>query len=474
MIAIGLFFLAYLIFRDVYKTAFYSSIALLVFFSYGQIYRVIKTAKFFLGRHSFLLPLSALLLLFILIIICKSKKDFKNIVGYSNIILLALLLVSLVPVSVELYKYSQYDNKRRDQINALLESGETSEIKPDIYFIILDMYARADVLQEKFDYNNSGFINELKDLGFYVVDCSMSNYHTTMRSVLSTLNYDYYTETPDTNPGQEIFKTNILVDRNDMVNNKVRINLEKHGYKTVAFETGYGFSEWNDADYYFDTNNSKSQLNDFENMLMNSTMVVAYKDYQIKNTSKTEKINWNEYDESLDYRFSVKQDALNTLGNLEELPRPLFVFAHIALPHGPFVFTESGSFTGKDLGEDEGYIPQLEFTNKRISNIFTKIIRDSDIPPIIILESDHGVYGDEPATRMKNLMAYYVPDDIKSKLYPTITPINSFRLVLNYLQYTNLNLLPDYSFYSYSPDASDNFIIPNSCMSTTGKINSPK
>ena len=46
------------------------------------------------------------------------------------------------------------------------------------------------------------------------------------------------------------------------------------------------------------------------------------------------------------------------------------------------------------------------------------------------------------------LNAYLVPDSIRGKLYPEITPVNSFRVVLSSLFGEKLPLLKDSSYYS--------------------------
>ena len=42
--------------------------------------------------------------------------------------------------------------------------------RPDVYFIIPDDYARADVLKQYFHYDASGFIHQLEKRGFVVAD----------------------------------------------------------------------------------------------------------------------------------------------------------------------------------------------------------------------------------------------------------------------------------------------------------------
>jgi hypothetical protein len=59
---------------------------------------------------------------------------------------------------------------------------------PDVYYIVLDGYGRADVLSSIFNYDNSEFIEFLKEKGFYVGERSHSNYIETYLSLTSSLN----------------------------------------------------------------------------------------------------------------------------------------------------------------------------------------------------------------------------------------------------------------------------------------------
>ena len=62
---------------------------------------------------------------------------------------------------------------------------------PDIYFIVLDGYARADMLAEHYGLDNGPFIRGLEQRGFQVAEASEANYTWTFLSFASTLNMDY-------------------------------------------------------------------------------------------------------------------------------------------------------------------------------------------------------------------------------------------------------------------------------------------
>ena len=66
---------------------------------------------------------------------------------------------------------------------------------------------------------------------------------------------------------------------------------------------------------------------------------------------------------------------------------------------------------------------------------------------------------------MSNLMAYEVPDAARAKLYPSITPVNSLRIILSTQFGANLPNLEDESWYS-------TFKAPYRFMDVTAALNS--
>ena len=60
------------------------------------------------------------------------------------------------------------------------ESSENLNSKifgtPDVYYKILDSYAGHESLKKHYDFDNSIFLNELRERGFITIDNSRSNY----------------------------------------------------------------------------------------------------------------------------------------------------------------------------------------------------------------------------------------------------------------------------------------------------------
>ena len=157
-----------------------------------------------------------------------------------------------------------------------------------------------------------------------------------------------------------------------------------------------------------------------------------------------------------------REQILFILDQLERMPRlagPKFVMAHVVAPHGPPVFgphgeniTQVGAFTlkGKFEWSDRSehirrYRDQLLYINSRVEIIIQQILAKSKTPPIIIIQADHGPgSGEAPDTvKMPILNSYYLPDDGEQHLYPSISPVNTFRVIFNHYFGAELELLED-------------------------------
>ena len=166
---------------------------------------------------------------------------------------------------------------------------------------------------------------------------------------------------------------------------------------------------------------------------------------------------------------------LDSLGNVVPgLEGPKFVFAHVLIPHPPFVFgangeevEQSGAFTLGGADEEMPfeeraamYVAQVIFINQRISLVVEEIIDSSEIPPIIILQGDHGLDG-PLASQLAILNAYYLPEGGDQLLYETISPVNTFRIIFNHYYGGNYGLIEDISYYSRHADPFNFILVPN-------------
>jgi hypothetical protein len=460
-----LIFLFRVFFKDWIRASLATTTILVFFFSYGHIARLLVDR--FDPDYNRLIQV-ILYLLFITLIVFAIRwivQSGANIVSWiSSINTIALVLV-LFPV-IQVFSLAFGSPANTDQpvstptpnagSDSLSSASPSSTIPanvdpgqyPDVYLIVLDGYSRADTL-EVLGYDNSEFLNTLEDMGFYVAECSRSNYKHTLLSMSSTFSMDLlWRAIPNAGP----------TDRNTaplyeaLKHNRVRSDFEQRGYTIVAFQTGYSWDEWTDADIYLkldnaEINNEKqaSFITPFEYIFLRNTAIYPF----IENSALAVQRfyqNYNEVNHTLDKLPKVASS----------IPGPKFVYAHIMSPHTPYIFLPDGSlntdsrFYNTETGtpsnpnlEAEGYINNVKFLNSRMPGIFSEIIKNSKVPPVIILQGDHGYV--IPERRYNNLMAFYFPNGGNEALYPTITPVNTFRLVSNLYFGTDMPLRNDVS-----------------------------
>jgi hypothetical protein len=374
-----------------------------------------------------------------------------------NAIGVVLFVMPVIQIGWGLWKQQNaWRNASQTASSSSLQEGLTltPQKMPDIYYIILDSYGRADRLKELYGYDNSEFLNSLEKQGFYVADCAQSNYAQTELSLASSLNFNYLDAlgntfvqgSTDRSPLWPLIKNSVL-----------RKFLEIRGYTTIAFATGYGWTEIDDADIYLRPQIGAWELNSFQYMLIQTTagrILLDAKQLSLPNTP----------DDLIRRRT---QFALEKLQVISSIDGPKFIFAHLLVPHS-FVFDPNGEAVAFDISTmtadifKRGYVNSVIFIDKQIENIVATIIANSPIPPIIIIQGDHGSTGASRANRVSILNTYYLPGH-ENMLYTTITPVNTFRVVLDAYFGQNLPLLPDVSRYSTYQDPYQFFEIENNC-----------
>jgi hypothetical protein len=145
------------------------------------------------------------------------------------------------------------------------------------------------------------------------------------------------------------------------------------------------------------------------------------------------------------------------------------VFAHIIALHGPtYLFDRDGVPLEIDVpytllenpdvpgsGIDK-YRDQAIYITRRTEEMVQAILDSSSTPPVIILQADHGsgeVMNVNQRTAILN--AILVKRECRDQLYPSMTPVNSFRTIFNCYFDANLPMLPDNVYWSPWPYDAD-------------------
>ncbi len=445
------------ILRSAQRGALLSAVILVLFFSYGHVYGWLEGAYPAIGRHRYLAPLWAALLaggVYGTMRLRKVPAELTPILNLAAAALVVLPLFSLVRFQVNAASMRQESQATLAVSNG--QAGLASAEKPDIYYIILDGYTREDVLREYYDFDNSAFLDELRSLGFVIPDCAKSNYGWTPLSLSSALQMEYLSSLDTrTQVGNEHLDYMLYEDY--IQHSPVRRNLEELGYHTLAFDTGYPYTTLSDATTFLvPTQRAVLNITEFEVLYLRTTALrvlseggSAFLEPLLRQVQTPE--------EGMYTRVNF---MLDTLDNLDDIAAPRFVFAHIPAPHTPFVFTAEGDF--KVLSADEGgYTSAITYLNWRVLQIVRRIIETSTVPPIIIIQGDHGWTMD---ARLDILNAYYLPGEGSQALYPGITPVNTFRLIFNQYFEGNYPYLEDVSYFSPDDRRLQLSIDPATCV----------
>lgn len=381
----------------------------------------------------------------------------KTVTVFLNAASFALVLFSVWVVGSTLFLSLSHVQAIRERVVQIeIPAAEPNEIPPDIYFIVLDGYGREDVLRDLYGFDNSEFASFLRDSGFYVADRSSPNYPQTELSISSSMNLNYldsfvegFGDTTDRSPLRELMQHTAL-----------RRFLKDRGYAFVSLPSAALFAQITDADVYYGA--AVNGVNEFEGLVLSSTIAGVF--------AESFGLELPVQGYNLHKRYILF--ALEALQTIPELPGPKFVFAHILSPHPPFIFDREGNFVLPDRpystwdaslfpGTTEeyikGYTDQMVFINSEMRRVVQSILEKSANPPIIIIMGDHGpgAYYDTLklsetclAERFSILNAYYFPDGNYELLHPSITPVNSFRVVLRQYFGADIELLEDKNYFA--------------------------
>jgi hypothetical protein len=175
------------------------------------------------------------------------------------------------------------------------------------------------------------------------------------------------------------------------------------------------------------------------------------------------------------------QQQLQVLNNLttKDAPGGRFVFAHILVPHDPFLFNADGSLSTYPTSDSIGrpikdkYLNQVQFINAQTQQLVDNIQKQSGSKAIIVINADEGAYpnimnstflnpiaaapggegnavGGDMRTwtddwlRMKYgvLQAVHIPQATEDDL-AHLSSVNIFRIILNRYAGLSLPYLPD-------------------------------
>ncbi|QYK50927.1 MAG: sulfatase-like hydrolase/transferase [Anaerolineales bacterium] len=446
--SVALLLILWLVFRNLPKAAAVTSLSILLFFLYGHVFSVLSM---FVAVPNLLL--SGLWTLFLVLgvwLIARGTPEAAQRLNSAVLVAAGLLVV----FNLANILWFEGAKARANQLSLeqagqhTVEGFDPDAPRPDVYYIILDAHTRADVLAERFGHDSSAFLQRLEGMGFYVAQCSQTNYWRTGFSVGSALRMEYF--------GEEFDDVEALPDWKV---SPVLQSFKQLGYQIIAFETRATHNQELGEDVML----SRPPQN---TLYENFTPLTTLNDFEANLIKTTWLHSWlqliGNYRQLLPDEIVLDPDSLVHLEHyrqtyfiLEELPRvafmtsPKFVYVHILVPHEPFVFDASGRYLYRHTDDEfvDGYRNNVEFIDNHIADVIQQIKDNSATPPVIILQGDHGPNGGPPETLLPILNSYHFPGVEDAGLYPSISPVNSFRVLFSSYFGADYELVPDMSYY---------------------------
>lgn len=446
--------------RDWHYTNFVVLMIAVMLLLFRYLYRLLKVQVPQRADGFAILLICILCIAYILIINKRVWNSFSNparLSYYLSIIFMLLFGFQIVNLAKNFYTLVMTGtHSQTTAISALTEDIELQNgTKPDIYVIVLDGYGRQDVLRKIYGYDNSEFIAWLDERGFYVATETHSNYVQTPYTMASFWNFDYLPTWDSSSEYEQYLYQPIQ-------NNRVFRLLDEIGYTTVSTEGAVHFTEIRNSDVYL---SNFLPLNDFETLLLiDSPLEPLSNIVDLHLPLQTYKTHRD--------RFYYQLETLKKIPL--EIKSPKTVYTHILLPHPPFIFDQAGqareivgSFSlaeGAEFqgGKEEyvsGYRAQVKIINGEIMKVVDAILTKSETAPVIVIMGDHGPASmfhfrvDDPGCiweRTSNLYAILLPGHKEDgTLYPSISPVNTFRVIFNTYFGTDLHLLEDRSYLRY-------------------------
>ena len=422
-----------------------------MFFFFGPIHTYLEEHIPFLGKYTVMIVGIAIVAVALTVFLVKSRQPFYGTYQYLNILLIVLLVYEIVLISLLNISDGQVRRIFREYPISKNYKSCADCPKPDIYFLVFDMYANSSVLKSFWNYDNSSLEHFLDSSGFYRIKNATSNYNYTVFSIGSTLNMDYQEK--------DLKYTNAFRSSGQL------IQFEDNELFRILKKEGYSFRNYS----WFHFVDAPARVAPF--VLTEPKDLIAAQTFWFRFRSD---IAWNfkifhqqrPAEEALT-PFFVKEceDNLSRIREsykgVKELAAaksgdPTFVYAHFLMPHAPFLFDSAGNLKPKINWlsvRHEDYLEQLKYSNDMIRDLCTSLLREGDRPRIIIVQSDHGYrnYNSKdnltPDVEFKNFSAFYFPGKKYGRLYDSLSNVNTFRVIMNeYFNY-DIPLLKDTSFY---------------------------
>jgi len=288
----------------------------------------------------------------------------------------------------------------------------------------------------------------MEAIGFQEIPDSRSNYVWTVLSIPSTLNMVLLGEdTAGNSVMTEDYREKLITRSVDVSDTNAGQVFEQLGYESRTLNT----SEVKDKNGFAIRD---MLLSPFSDEFINTTLLrpvrVQFDDFW--------KFGFGQHNFDDNFTFASIRSPLET---------PTFTYTYSLPPHMPFIFNPDGEIRNGRVSTNEifsdpelyrsGYEDSISFVNLKVLDLVSQLINNSEVPPVIVLQGDHGpaisANGDlsevtvptsgliDERTGILNLM--YLPGLCSESPPSDLTSVNTFRFILASCFGATVDLLPN-------------------------------
>jgi hypothetical protein len=429
-----------LVLRDVRRGAIVASAIVIAYFGFGHI------AGFLVGLglgDAAQLGVWGVVVVVTFIVAARAGARLPQATAGLNVV--AIVLVIIAAATILPYEITRARREPVAHAAPVIAATDTAPGR-DIYFLVFDRYGSADALERRFDITGNDLYGWLEERGFHVPSSSHANYRATDFSLAATLNMQLLD-----NLTREVGRdSDDRTAAQDMIReHEVGRFLKSQGYRYYQIGSWYGPSR---SIEIADESLVYGVASEFESVLNDLTITPAID--RVRGLVSPEPTFRDRHREGTLFAF-------RQLRRVATAPGLKFVFAHILLPHDPYVFKADGSPLSEEEAngapEPQLYADHLAYANSQIKQIVGQLLAGpEETRPIVIIEGDEGPLmcrsvdcvrntGEYLRIRLGNLVAMYLPG-VDAVIPDTFTSVNTFRVVLREYFGAELEPLPDRSF----------------------------
>lgn len=437
--------------QNLARAGLVASVLVILFFSYGHVWQLVEET---VRLHRILLAG------WVAIGVIAITLAWRARLGSVRAVTRGLNVAAIILVGLNLLPIAQFAVASGTTETAGVDPDDSaSDVldgpQPDVWYIVFDRYAGADALSHVYGWDNGPFLEALEQRGFVVAEHSTANYLKTAHSLASTLNMDYL------DAGALVESATAPDDWTPLY----RALQGSHGVERFLHDRGYRYLHLGVRRGATYTNSEADQVflygdqTEFSAVLAETTLMVALEN--VVGDTAPGGVDGLYGHQSL-YQFNTLELLARARGDA-----PRFIFAHFLLPHSPYVFNADGSWVtpGQKAARSlhAQYLEQVQFANASVLNLLDTLLdRPEAESPIVLIQADEGPFpiryandeegfawteasDEELLEKFSILAAYRVPGVDRDELgvYPSITPVNSFRLIFNAAFGADLPMLPD-------------------------------